>query len=61
VPPVRQRMLEMQRTLMVNQPTAVPFDRGALIYVTVGFATILTAVGIYFLIRNRPAFVRADS
>jgi hypothetical protein len=61
VPPVRQRMLEMQRTLMVNQPTAVPFDQGILIYVTVAIATILTAVGIYFLIRNRPAFVRADS
>lgn len=44
-----------------NQPSPIPFDQGILMYLTVGFSTILAAVAIYFLMRNRPAFVRADS
>jgi hypothetical protein len=61
VPSVRQRMFEAQRMLEVNQPNPMPLDQGVLMYLMGGFATVLTAVAIYFLIRNRAAFVRANS
>jgi hypothetical protein len=58
---VRQRMFEAQKTFELNQPNPMPLDQGVLMYLTVGFATVLAAVAIYFLIRNRAAFVRASS
>jgi hypothetical protein len=61
VPSVRQRMFEAQKTFELNQPNPMPLDQGVLMYLTVGFATVLAAVAIYFLIRNRAAFVRASS
>lgn len=61
VPSVRQRMFEMQRTINPNQTNPLPLNQGVMTFVTIGFSTILTAAAIYFLIRNRAAFVRAGS
>lgn len=61
VPSVRQRMFEMQRTINANQTNPLPLNQGVMTYVTVAFSTILVAAAIYFLIRNRAAFGRADT
>jgi hypothetical protein len=61
VPSVRQRMFEMQRTLAPNQQYPTQLNQGMMMYFSVAFGAILAAVAIYFLNRNRAAFVRADS
>jgi hypothetical protein len=61
VPSVRQRMLALQRTLEQNQPNPIPFDQIKLMNVTVAFTAILVATAIWFLIRNRAAFVRGEN
>jgi hypothetical protein len=61
VPSMRQRMLELQRTLVPNQKTEIAFDQGMLMSVLLAFAAIVAATAIWFLIRNRAAFVRAEN
>lgn len=61
VPSVRERMLEMQRTFTLGQQNPMPLDQSVMMYMTVGFSTVLAAAAIYFLIRNRAAFGRADT
>ena len=61
VPSVRQRMFEMQRTLMPNQQYPTQLNQGMMMYFSVAFGAILAAVAIYFLNRNRAAFVRGGS
>jgi hypothetical protein len=61
VPSVRQRMFEVQRTINPNQQYPRPIDQGVLMYLMVAFTTILAATAIWFLVRNRAAFVRANS
>jgi hypothetical protein len=61
VPSVRERMFEMQRTINPNQQYPTPIDQGALMYLMIAFTTILAATAIWFLVRNRAAFGRADS
>ena len=61
VPPLRQRMLELQRTLAQNQPSPIPFDQGTMMYVTVAFTAIMVTTAIWFLIRNRAAFVQGEN
>jgi hypothetical protein len=61
VPPVRQRMLELERTLTQDQPNPIAFDQGMLMNVILGFSAIVAASAIWFLIRNRAAFVRAEN
>jgi hypothetical protein len=61
VPSVRQRMLELQRTFEQNQQTPIPFDQGMLMNVIFAFSAILSAGAIWFLIRSRAAFVRAEN
>ena len=61
VTPLRQRMLEMQRELEQNQPNPIPFDEGMLTNMTFAFTATLVAAAIWFLIRNRAAFVRAEN
>jgi len=61
VPPVRQRMFELQRTLERDQPHPIPFDQGMLANATFGFMAITIVAAIWFLIRNRAAFVRAET
>jgi hypothetical protein len=61
VPSVRQRMFELQRTIEHDQPNPIPFDQGMVTNVMLAFSAILGAVIIWFLIRNRSAFVRAEN
>jgi hypothetical protein len=61
VPSLRQRMFELQRGLEQNQPNPIPFDQGMMTNVILAFAAIVAATAIWFLIRNRAAFVRAES
>jgi hypothetical protein len=61
VPPLRQRMLESQRALDQNQPNPIPFDQGMLMNVIFAVAAIVSAGAIWFLIRNRDAFVRPQN
>jgi hypothetical protein len=61
VPSVRQRMLDLQRTLERNQPQPIPFDQGMMTNVILAFTAITVVVAIWFLIRNRTAFARAEN
>jgi hypothetical protein len=61
VPPLRERMLELQRTLIQNQKNPIPFDQGMMTNVILAFTAIVAASAIWFLIRNRGAFMRAES
>jgi hypothetical protein len=60
VPPLRQRMLELQRAMLQDQRNPMPFDPGMLANVSFAFTAIIVAVAIWFLIRNRAAFVGAE-
>jgi len=61
VPSLRQRMLELERALAQNQPNPIAFDQGMMTNVILAFTAIVAASAIWFLIRNRAAFVRAES
>jgi hypothetical protein len=61
VPPVRQRMFEMQRALEPNQPNPIPFDHSMLVNVTFALSAIIVAAAIWFLIRKRYAFGEIES
>ena len=61
VPSLRQRMFELQRSVVQNQPNPIPFDQGVFTNVLLGLAAIMAAIAIWFLIRNRAAFVRAEN
>jgi len=61
VPSLRQGMLEFQRTLVPNQTKPIAFDEGMLVNMGLAFAAIMAGGAIWFLIRNRAAFVRAES
>src|SRR5450759_57572 len=65
VPSLRQRMPELQRAVVHNQPNPIAFpiafDQGMLMNVIFAFSAIVAASAIWFLIRNRAAFVRAES
>ena len=56
VPSLRHRMLELQRGLEQNQPNPIPFDQGMMTNVILGFAAIVAASAIWFLVRDRGAF-----
>lgn len=61
VPSLRQRVFELQRAIAQNQKTPVAFDQGMFLNVTLGFSVIVVASAIWFLIRNRAAFGRAEN
>jgi hypothetical protein len=61
VPPLRQRMFELQRALAQNQKNPIAFDQGMFMNVIFAFSAVLVGSAIWFLIRNRAAFVRAES
>ena len=60
VPALRQRMLELQLALARNEQEAVAIP-SMLPNVIFALAAILSAVAIWFLIRNRAAFGRTES
>jgi hypothetical protein len=61
VPSLRQRMLELQRSFGQNQSKPIAFDQGMMTNVLLAFTAIVTGTAIWFLIRNRAAFVRAET
>jgi hypothetical protein len=61
VPSLRQRMFELQRAIAQNQKTPIAFDQGNFMNVIFAFSAIVLAGAIWFLIRNRAAFVRAEN
>lgn len=56
VPPVRQRMLEVQRGIEQQQPSGIPFDLETLTNLTFALSAIITGIAIWFLIRHRALF-----
>jgi hypothetical protein len=60
VPLLRQRMFELQRAMLQTQKNPTPFDPGMLANVSFAFTVIIVAAAIWFLIRNRAAFVGAE-
>jgi len=61
VPSLRQRMFAMQREFAQNQPNPIPFDQAMMTSVMLAFVGIMVAAAIWFLMRDRAAFVRAES
>jgi hypothetical protein len=61
VPSLRQRMFELQRGFEQNQPNPIPFDQGMLTNVMLACTAIPVATAIWFLIRDRAAFVPAEN
>jgi hypothetical protein len=61
VPPLRQRMLELQRAMVATDKTPTPFDPGMLTNLGFAFTVTMAAAAIWFLIRNRAAFVGAEN
>jgi hypothetical protein len=61
VPSLRQRVLIMQRTVGQNQKPPVIFDETTFTNVLLGLAALVAAATIWFLVRNRPAFVRTET
>ena len=61
VPPLRQRMFELQRGLEQNQPNPIPFDQGMFTNVMLAFTAILVGGAIWFLVRDRAAFVPVEN
>jgi len=60
VPALRERMLAMQRGLEQNQPNPISFDLAMIMNMAFAFSAIVGATAIWFLIRNRAAFGRAE-
>ena len=60
VPSLQQRTLEFPQTMEPNQPNPIPFE-GMVMYVVLAFGGIAAGTAIWFLIRNRAAFVRAEN
>ena len=60
VPPLRERMLAMQRGLEQNQPNPIPPDLAMIMNMAFAFSAIVGATAVWFLIRNRAAFGRAE-
>jgi len=50
----------LQRGFEQNQPNPIPFDEGMMTSVMLAFSAIVVATAIWFLVRNRAAFVRAE-
>jgi hypothetical protein len=58
VPPLRQRLLEMQRALTPKEADPISFDLPGMMNVSFVISAVLGAAAIWFLIRNRDAFGR---
>ena len=61
VPSLRERMFELQRAMVQNQKTHLPFDQGMMMNVSFAFTVIMVAAAIWFLTRNRAAFGQAQN
>jgi len=61
VPTLRQRTLELERSFTQNQPNPIVFDQGVVMNVGLALSALVGGSAIWFLMRNRPAFVRAET
>jgi hypothetical protein len=61
VPSLRERLYSFQRGLEQNQTNPIPFDPGMMTTVMFASTAIVTAIAIWFLIRNRSAFGGSES
>jgi hypothetical protein len=62
VPSLRQRMFEFPGTMEPSQPNPIPVESMiTMMYVLFAFGGIVAAAAIWFLIRERAAFVRAEN
>ena len=62
VPSLRQRMFEFPGTMVPSQPNPFPVESMiTMMYVVFAFGGIVAAAAIWFLIRERAAFVRAEN
>jgi hypothetical protein len=61
VPSIRARMLALQQSISANQSQPIPFDINTFMNAMFVFVAITTAVAIWFLIRNRAAFMRTET
>ena len=57
VPPLRQRMFDFWRTVDQNPPNSISLDMGMVANFVLVYSTIFGLIAIWFLIRNRAAFV----
>jgi hypothetical protein len=60
VPSLRHR-LELAAALPNGQQVSIPFDMGVLINASLVVVAIMTVAGVWFLIRDRAAFARAEN
>jgi hypothetical protein len=61
VPSWRQRLTELERSLVPNPQSSIGFDPGIAINVMLASAAIVAAISIWILTRDRYAFVRAEN
>ena len=61
VPSFRQRLLEAQQEATSQQSQAMPIDPGVIINIALAISLIITAVAVWILMKNRPAFGRTES
>jgi mannose/fructose/N-acetylgalactosamine-specific phosphotransferase system component IID len=61
VPALRERMVDYQRTLTPNDQEVAAIAQSMLPNLIFGLAALLSALAIWFLVRNRAAFGRAES
>ena len=61
VPSFRQRLLEAQQEATSQQSQAMPIDPGVIINIALAISLIMTAVAVWILMKNRPAFARTES
>jgi hypothetical protein len=61
VPSIQARLLALEQSLYAKQPQQIPFDVNRFTNALFVFGAITTAAAIWFLIRNRGAFVRTES
>ena len=59
VPSFRQRIIEAYKE--AARESLTQFDAGVLMNVTLAFSLTVTALGVWILIKNRPAFARTQS
>lgn len=58
VPPLRQRLLEMERSLTPAQADPIPFDFPNMINLSFAVSALMGAAAIWFLVRNSEVFGR---
>jgi hypothetical protein len=61
VPSWRQRMVEVERSLVPDQQASISFDQGIVMNLMLAAVALVAAAAIWILMRDRYAFVRAEN